>query len=81
MSKIQIVWHDVLTLIQCVQKKRTTYFQTAVTSFKIDEITKAERALKRTGADLSNAYNNFCGTQLGAKIFEFDPLLPFEEIV
>ena len=61
--------------LQCVQKKRTTYFQTAVTPFKIDEITKG-RALKRAGADLSNAYNNFSDTQLGAEIFDFkdDPV-------
>ena len=42
--------------LQCVQKKRTTYFQTAITPFKIDEITKAGRAQKRAGADLSNKY-------------------------
>ena len=46
----------------------------AVTPIKIDEITKA--ALKRAGADLSNAYNNFSNTQLGAEIFKFkdDPV-------
>ena len=62
--------------IQCVQKKRTSYFQTAITPFKIDEITKAGRALKRAGAELSNTYNFFSDTQLGAKIFEFkvDPV-------
>ena len=57
-----------MRFIQYVQKKRTTYFKTAVTHFKIDEISKAGRALKRAGADLSNAYNNFFGTQLGAEI-------------
>ena len=30
--------------IECVQKKRTYYFQTAITPFKIDEITKAGHA-------------------------------------
>ena len=67
-----LLWADYgHRILQCVQKKRTTYFQTAVTPFKIDEITKAGRALKRAG------------TQLGVKIFEFkvDTLLPFEEIV
>ena len=70
--------------IQCVQKKRNTYFQTAITPIKIDEITKAGRVLERAGADLSNnAYKNFSGTQLGAEIFEIkvDPVLLFEEIV
>ena len=52
-------------------KKRTTYFQTAVTPFKIDEIMKAGRDLKRAGADLSKTYNNFSYTQLEAKISEF----------
>ena len=53
----------------------------AVTPIKIDEITKA--ALKRAGADLSNAYNNFSDTQLGSEIFEFkvDPLLPLYEVL
>ena len=46
----------------------------AIAPFKIDERTKA--ALKRAGADLSNTYNNFSDTQLGAKICEFkvDPV-------
>ena len=72
-----LLWADYgHRILQCVQKKRTTYFQTAVTPFKIDEITKAGRALKRAGADLSNAYNNFSDTQLEAKIFELkvDPV-------
>ena len=62
--------------IQFDQKKRTTYIHTAITPFKIDEITKAGRALKRAGAELSNTYDNFSGTQLGAEIFEFkdDPV-------
>ena len=67
-----LLWADYgHRILQCVQKKRTTYFQTAVTPFKIDEITKAGRALKRAGADLSKAYCNFSETQSGAKIFEF----------
>ena len=77
-------WNSAISIVlQCVQKKRTTYFQTDVTPFKIDEISKAGRALKRAGAELSNTYDNFSGTQLGAEIFEFkvDPSLPFEEIV
>ena len=55
----------------------------AVTPIKIDEITKAGRALIRAGADLSNAYNNFSDTQLGSEIFEFkvDPLLPLYEVL
>ena len=43
--------------IQCVQKKRTTYFQTAVTSFRIVEIKNVGRDLERAKADLSNAYH------------------------
>ena len=37
-------------------KKRTTYFHTAVTPFKIDKIPIAGRDLKRAGADLSKTY-------------------------
>ena len=59
---ILILRHSLKSKILCVQKKRSTYFQTAITPFKIDEITKAGRAQKRAGADLSNAYNNFSGT-------------------
>ena len=72
-----------MLVLQCIQKKRTTYFQTAVSPIKIDEITKAGRALKRARADLSNAYSNFSDTQLGAEIFEFkvDPSIPFKEII
>ena len=57
-------------------KKRTTYFQTAVTSFRIVEIKKVGRDSERARADLSNAYNYFSVTQLGAEIFEFkdDPV-------
>ena len=63
--------------LQCVQKKRTTYFQTAVTSFRIVEIKKVGRDSERARADLSNAYNYFSVTQLGAEIFEFkDDLVP-----
>ena len=62
-------------------KKRTnTYFQTAaVTSFRIVEIKKVGRDLERARADLSNAYNYFSVTQLGAEIFEFkdDPVPKF----
>ena len=66
----------VYTYLQCVQKKRTTYFQTAVTSFRIVEIKKVGRDSERARADLSNAYNYFSVTQLGAEIFEFkdDPV-------
>ena len=46
-------------------KKRTTYFQMAVTHFRIVKITKVGGVLVRAGADLSNAYNYFSVTQLG----------------
>ena len=49
--------------VQCVQKKRTTYFQTAVTPFRIVEIKKVRRDLERARVDLSNAYNYFPVTQ------------------
>ena len=67
---------EVRKKIQCVQKKRITYFQTAVTSFRIVEIKKVGRDSERARADLSNAYNYFSVTQLGAEIFEFkdDPV-------
>ena len=47
----------------------------AVTHFRIVKITKLG-VLERAGADLSNAYNYFSVTQLGAEIFEFkdDPV-------
>ena len=62
--------------IQCVQKKRTTYFQTAVTPLRIVEIKKVGRDSERARADLSDTYNFFSVTQLGAEIFEFkdDPV-------
>ena len=65
-----------LQKIQCVPKKRTTYFQTAVTPLRIVEIKKVGRDSERAWADLSVAYNNFSVTQLGAEIFEFkdDPV-------
>ena len=50
-------------IIQCVQKKRTTYFQTAVTPFRIVEIKKVRRDSERARVDLSNAYNYFPVTQ------------------
>ena len=59
------------------KKKRTTYFQmAAVTSFRIVEIKKVGRDLERARAGLSNTYNYFSVTQLGARIFEFkdDPV-------
>ena len=49
--------------VQCVQKKRTTYFQTAVTPFRIVEIKKVRRDSERARVDLSNAYNYFPVTQ------------------
>ena len=57
-------------------KKRTTYFQTAITPLRIVEIKKVGRDSERAWADLSIAYNNFSVTQLGAEIFEFkdDPV-------
>ena len=63
-------------VLYSVSKKRTTYFQTAVTSFRIVEIKKVGRDSERARADLSNAYNYFSVTQLGAEIFEFkdDPV-------
>ena len=57
--------------LQCVQKKRTTYFQTAVTPFRIVEIKKVRRDSERARVDLSNAYNYFPVTQQGAELFEF----------
>ena len=64
------------TYIQCVPKKRTTYFQTAVTPLRIVEIKKVGRDSERARADLSDTYNFFSVTQLGAEIFEFkdDPV-------
>ena len=63
-------------VIQCVPKKRTTYFQTAVTPLRIVEIKKVGRDSERARADLSETYNFFSVTQLGAEIFEFkdDPV-------
>ena len=57
-------------------KKRTTYFQIAVTHFRIVEFTKVGGVLERAGADLSNEFNYFSVTQLGAEIFKFkvDPV-------
>ena len=48
----------------------------AVTIFRIVEIKKVGRDSERARADLSNAYNYFSVTQLGAEIFEFkdDPV-------
>ena len=57
--------------IQCVQKKRTTYFQTAVTPFRIVGISKVRRVSERARVDLSKTYHNFPVTQLGAELFEF----------
>ena len=55
---------------------RTTYFQTAVTPLRIVEIKKVGRDSERARADLSDTYNFFSVTQLGAEIFEFkdDPV-------
>ena len=55
----------------------------SLTHVRFLEITKVGRVLERAVADLSNTYDNFSGTQLGAEIFEFkvDPLLLFEEII
>ena len=57
-------------------KKRTTYFQTAVTPLRIVEIKKVGRDSERARADLSDTYNFLSVTQLGAEIFEFkdDPV-------
>ena len=65
-----------ISILQCVPKKRTTYFQTTVTPLRIVEIQKVGRDSERAWADLSVAYNNFSVTQLGAEIFEFkdDPV-------
>ena len=67
---------DIWLILQCVPKKRTTYFQTAVTPLRIVEIKKVGRDSERARADLSKTYNFFSVTQLGAKIFEFkdDPV-------
>ena len=48
----------------------------AIAPLRIVEIKKVERDSERARADLSNAYNNFSVTQLGAEIFEFkdDPV-------
>ena len=69
-------WYCHFYILQCVPKKRTTYFQTAVTPLRIVEIKKVGRDSERARADLSVAYNNFSVTQLGAEIFEFkdDPV-------
>ena len=65
-----------IRILQCVPKKRTTYFQTAVTPLRIVEIKKVGRDSERARADLSDTYNFFSVTQLGAEIFEFkdDPV-------
>ena len=55
----------------CPKKGLSTYFQMAVTHFRIVKITKVGGVLVRAGADLSNAYNYFSVTQLGTKIFRF----------
>ena len=52
-------------------KKRTNYYQIAITPLRIVEIKKVGRDSERARADLSVAYNNFSVTQLGAEIFEF----------
>ena len=49
----------------CPKKGLSTYFQMAVTHFRIVKITKVGGVLVRAGADLSNAYNYFSVTQLG----------------
>ena len=48
----------------------------AVTHFRIVKITKVGGVLERVGADLSDTYNYFSVTQLGAEILEFkvDPV-------
>ena len=62
-------WHlkepgDRFITVQCVPKKRTTYFQMVVTQLRIVEVTRVGRVLERAGADLSNAYNNLSVTQI-----------------
>ena len=77
-AKVNFVLYAI-ALLQCVPKKRTTYFQTAVTPLRIVEIKKVGRDSERARADLSDTYNYFSVTQLGAEIFEIK--IPFEEIV
>ena len=59
-----------------MSQKKDYYFQMAVTHFRIVEITKVGGVLERAGADLSNTYNHFSVTQLGAEIFKLkvDPV-------
>ena len=62
-NKVDSIKHDVTVLSTVCQKKRTTYFQTAVTPFRIVEIKKVRRDSERARVDLSNAYNYFPVTQ------------------